>query len=614
MTRLLLILALAGCGLKAPPKPPVSESAPERAEPNGLAESPSTDLTDAAAGVQSPRLRQILRRHWRATLDGSPEWAGSLGHEAYIDKLGDNSPAARRAWIEDLTGYLEQARALPADSLTPADAVTRRLFVEQVEAELAEQVCAFPTWSISARYNPYTYASTLPLWLPVTSPERARATVARYRALPDRVRQEVVNLREGLSAGAVANRRSVQLVVDQLGPELERDAEAWPLWQAVEGASGLSEAEQAELETQVRELIDGPIRVAFVEYTDFLRDEVLPKARPDERAGLLHLPVGEACYAALIQRYTTLPDATAASVHQAGLDALEGIHQEFRELGGRALDEPEIGPLFERLRTDSALYFETEEQVEQAAIDALDRAREAMPEWFGRLPVRECIVERVPEHEAPFTTIAYYRQPTREHPGRYTINTYAPTTRPRHEAEVLAYHESIPGHHLQIAIAQELDAMPAFRRHQGMTVFVEGWALYTERLADEMGLYTDDLSRLGMLSFDAWRAARLVVDTGLHAKGWSREQAEAFMDENTPLARNNISNEVDRYLTTPGQALAYKTGQTEIWALRRQAEAELGDAFSLPGFHDVVLGGGAVSLPVLREQVEAWIAERSQER
>ncbi|MCA9571885.1 MAG: DUF885 domain-containing protein, partial [Myxococcales bacterium] len=209
------------------------------------------------------------------------------------------------------------------------------------------------------------------------------------------------------------------------------------------------------------------------------------------------------------------------------------------------------------------------------------------------------------------TTIAYYRPPVPgEQPGAYYINVYAPETRPRHEAEVLAFHESIPGHHLQIALAQETGDIPMFRRHLGATAFVEGWALYTEQLADEMGLYSADIDRFGMYSFELWRASRLVVDSGLHAKGWTRQQAIDFMLENTPLAENNIVNEVDRYITTPGQALAYKTGQLEIWRLRRDAEARLGDRFDIKAFHDVVLGAGAVSLPVLRQRVEAWVASR----
>jgi uncharacterized protein (DUF885 family) len=214
-------------------------------------------------------------------------------------------------------------------------------------------------------------------------------------------------------------------------------------------------------------------------------------------------------------------------------------------------------------------------------------------------------------HEAPYSTIAYYRQPAKDgsRPGEYMINTYLPETRPRYEAEALAFHEAVPGHHLQIAIAQELKGIPEFRKHEGVTSYVEGWALYTERLADEMGLYSSDIDRIGMLSYDAWRACRLVVDTGLHAKGWSRQQAIDYMFENSVLAKNNIENEVDRYITWPGQALAYKVGQLEILKLREEAKQKLGDKFDIRAFHDVVLRNGAVALPVLRQQVEAYIAQ-----
>jgi uncharacterized protein (DUF885 family) len=188
------------------------------------------------------------------------------------------------------------------------------------------------------------------------------------------------------------------------------------------------------------------------------------------------------------------------------------------------------------------------------------------------------------------------------------INTYLPETRPRYEAEALAFHESVPGHHLQIAVAQELTGIPEFRKHQGVTAYVEGWGLYAERLADEMGLYTSDVDRIGMLSFDAWRACRLVVDTGLHAEGWTRQQAIDYMTDNSILAENNIENEVDRYITWPGQALAYKLGQMEILKLRDEAKAKLGSRFDIKAFHDAVLGNGAVALPILRRQVEAYIA------
>ena len=215
-------------------------------------------------------------------------------------------------------------------------------------------------------------------------------------------------------------------------------------------------------------------------------------------------------------------------------------------------------------------------------------------------------------HEEDHSTIAYYRQPAIDgsRPGQYYLNTAEPETRPRYELEALTYHESIPGHHLQIAIGQELPHLPEFRRHLGPTAFFEGWGLYTERLSDEMGLYSGDLDRIGVLSYDAWRAARLVVDTGIHAMGWTRDRAIAFMLEHTALAPNNIVNEVDRYIVLPGQALAYKLGQLEILRLRAEARATLGDRFDIRGFHDTVLGSGALALPTLRGVVEAWTTGR----
>jgi uncharacterized protein (DUF885 family) len=225
------------------------------------------------------------------------------------------------------------------------------------------------------------------------------------------------------------------------------------------------------------------------------------------------------------------------------------------------------------------------------------------------LPQAPCVIEQIPAHEEAHSPIAYYRGPAEDgsRPGQYYVNTSEPQTRPRYEAEALAYHESIPGHHLQIAIAQELEDVPAFRRHLGTTAYIEGWGLYSERLAGEMGLYTGDLDRIGVASYDAWRAARLVVDTGMHVMGWSRDQAIAFMTEHTALGANNIANEVDRYIAIPGQALAYKTGQMEILRLRASARVRLGDAFDIRGFHDAVLGSGAVPLPVLASIVDRWV-------
>ena len=270
-------------------------------------------------------------------------------------------------------------------------------------------------------------------------------------------------------------------------------------------------------------------------------------------------------------------------LHQLGLEQVARFRKELAELGGKVLGTGDIVEIQRRLRGDAAMHFATAEEVEAKAREALARAKAAMPNWFATLPKADCAVKVMGMHEAPHSTIAYYRQPAMDgsRPGQYMINTYKPETRPRYEAEALAFHESIPGHHLQIAIAQELTGVPEFRKHLGVTAFFEGWGLYSERLAEDMGLYSSDLDRIGMLSYDAWRACRLVVDTGMHALGWSRQQAIDYMVENTVLAENNIVNEVDRYLTWPGQALAYKVGQLEILALREEARKRLGERFDI---------------------------------
>jgi uncharacterized protein (DUF885 family) len=316
-----------------------------------------------------------------------------------------------------------------------------------------------------------------------------------------------------------------------------------------------------------------------------------------------------ACYRAAIATHLGLPLA-ADELHAIGVREIAITDAALAALGARALGTPDLASTIARLRGDPALYFTSGAEILAAAQAALDRARARVPAFFATLPVTDCVMREIPAYEAPFTYVAYYRQPHYDggKPGEYFVNTHAPETRTRFELAVLSFHESIPGHHLQIARAQELGAaLPMFRKLDGSTAFVEGWALYTEVLAEEMGLYEGDLDRLGQASFAAWRAARLVVDTGLHALGWTRARAEQYLREHTALTETNISNEVDRYIGWPGQALAYKIGQLEILALRAEAERALGARFELKQFHAVVLDAGAVSLPVLHERVHAWI-------
>ncbi len=583
----MLALCLLSCAGRSGPEESMSESPPSHA---------------AAAGVTDQKLAALLVEHWEARMAATPTWATELGDHRYDHHLGDPSPGAHADWMEREAHWLAQAEALT--DLNPEDAITQWLFVDSLEVSERVNACQMERWSFSPRQNFLGFANYLVELHPLDAPGDLDALVARTEALGPYLDGLLANLSLGLEGGLVANAVSTEKVLQMVETQLSQPISKWP---PVQVGPGL-EAREEDIRS-IYDAVRGATLVPLLhKYRDFLRERVLPLARPPEAASLSSLANGAACYAALIRKYTTRglsPD----EIHDTGLAALKGIHAEFQDLGETLWEERDLPTIFTRLRTDPALFFDTAEAVKEQAESSLAAAAEAMPGFFDPLPATPCTVRPIPDYEAPYTTIAYYRPaaPDGSRPGTYFVNTHAPSTRPRHEAQVLAFHESIPGHHLQIALAQELPETPLFRKHLDATVFVEGWALYTERLADEMGLYTQDLDRMGMLSFDAWRAARLVVDTGLHHKGWSRERAEQFLRENTPLALNNIHNEVDRYITWPGQALAYKTGQLEIWRHRTQAEAALGESFDLKGFHHAVLGQGPVPLHLLELQVQEWV-------
>jgi uncharacterized protein (DUF885 family) len=563
---------------------------------------------NATSGVTDPGLARLLGEQWAYTLERSPTFATELGDHRFDDRLEDVGPEALERDRRMRAQWIVLAEGIAEADLNEADRLSVELFLWQRRMDEATDRCRGETWQFGPTSNPISGTSYLPELHTVTTPQDGANLLARYRAIPKLVDQTIANLRVGLAEGRVATAHSTRLSIDMADRELAKPLAEWPL--LAPAAKDHPDWPAGELDAYRSELgavVEGDVKAAFTRWRDFLRDEVLPVARPDEKSGLVWLPGGEACYRAAIEYHTTLPK-TADEVHQTGLDELARIHAAMAGIGERTLGTSDRAEIFARLRSDAALHFGSADEIEQKAQSSLARAREAIPRWFGRLPKADCVVRRIPDYEAPYTYVAYYRPPHQDgsKPGEYFVNTLAPETRPRFEAEALAFHESIPGHHLQIAIAQELPDTPAFRRHAYTTAYAEGWALYTEVLADEMGLYSGDLDRLGQLSFDSWRAARLVVDTGIHAKGWSREQAVQFMLENTPLAENNIRNEVDRYVNWPGQALGYKIGQLEMLALRREAEARHGDRFDIRGFHDVVLTGGPMTLPLLRARVEAW--------
>src|SRR5205809_654951 len=386
--------------------------------------------------------------------------------------------------------------------------------------------------------------------------------VTRWGAMVSYLEDHVANLRRGLRGVRVAVRSGVLKVIELIDDLAVKELEARPrLTPLADPPVKWKAADRTASRDGLTSAVRDRVRPACLRRGDVLRTEILPRARPEDRPGLKHVPGGTAAYRRLIHSYTAL-DLSPDEVHATGTREAARINRELEALGEKALGTSDRAEIRKKLRTDPALYFRTRDEVEDKARKALARARRAIPRYFGRLPKAECEVVRIEPHEEKHSTIAYYRSPAADgsRPGRYYINTSAPETRPRYEAEVLAYHESIPGHHLQIAIAQELGGLPAFRKHLGVTAFTEGWGLYTERLADEMGLYTADLDRIGVLSYDAWRACRLVVDTGMHAMGWTRKQAIDFMLANTALAENNIVNEVDGCIAWPGLAPAHQVG------------------------------------------------------
>jgi uncharacterized protein (DUF885 family) len=569
---------------------------------------------DAASGVADPKVADLLRRHWALTLELAPQTATELGIHRFDDRLEDNTPSGlarqRAVWY----GFRSEARLqLARKDLSATDRTSLVLLVEALDAALSEEVCAFEEWSLSASQNPLTRWSYLPTAQKVGSLESGRALTARYAQIALHVDREITQLRRGLARGLVSNAESTRRVMAMFEKQLAEPIERWPLLAPLDVPHpDWPAAELQRYRERLRQLTEIQIRPAFERYLRFLGTEVLPRAHGDDTPGLVHLPNGAACYRTRILAYTTL-ERDPRELHQIGIRQIERLDAELAALSKRAIGSGNLADALRRLREDRSLYFTSAEEIVAAAEQTLERARRALPRAFTLLPRASCVVARVPDYEAAFTWAAYYRHPTPDgsKPGEYFVNVYRPETRPRFEAAVLAFHESIPGHHLQIALAQELGDLPAFRKHLGTTAFVEGWALYAERLADELGLYESDLDRVGLLSFDAWRASRLVVDTGLHAFGWSRQQAIDFMLAHTALSPENIDNEVDRYIVWPGQALAYKSGQIEILALRDLAREKLGSRFDLRAFHAAVLAGGALSLPLLREHVVTYIERAS---
>jgi uncharacterized protein (DUF885 family) len=595
-TQLWLILALVGCGGTTPPAstPEPSAAAPAGSQPRG----------GAAAARQ---VSALADEYWKELIETFPLYGVFFGvPETPNDRLNDNSIKTVRAferkedrWFQRLTEIDEAAlRGRPEE-------ITYGILRETLEASRQARVCHAEYWPINQQSGLQISLPVLAQLQPLGSDELRKEALARWRDMPKYIDTEIASLREGLRRGYTLPRANVRSVVEQVDALLKYPPAESPF------AAIAKRDSTPEFHAGIVRIVAEEIAPALKRYRDFLTAEYIPKAR--QSTAITGLPQGAECYRARVRGYTTA-DLTPQEVHQLGLQEMRRINGEISSLGQRLFGTSDVPQLIARLRDDRELRFRSREELISTAEQAIERAKAAMPKWFGRLPRGQMIVDPCLPHEEKKGCPNSYvpGTPDGKRPGRWRINAGSPTEQPRASMEGTAFHEGIPGHHLQLTLAQERTDVHPLIQYSLFSGFAEGWALYAERLADEMGLYSSDLDRIGdAAGGQALRAARLVVDPGLHVLGWSRQRAIDYMLAHVPEPREYIESEVDRYIADPGQATAYMIGRLEIERLRREAEKRLGSGFDIREFHDRILENGAVPLPMLRSHIEKWVETES---
>ncbi len=551
-------------------------------------------------------LKRLGDGYWAFTLRSEPTSASLRGFHEYDAEIEDLSRQAEDDHIDTLERLAVAAQALDVESLTPDERVSREVLIFEASTKAEDLRSRMAEFAVDPFNGIQVVFQQLAGQIPIAEPAHAEAAVEKWSKMGRMIDQAIGRLRQGIARDRTPPRIGAEKTVAQINAYLKSPIEsdafvnltAPPAW---------NDDQVAAWRDRLAEQVTTVVRPAFRRYRAAIVDEVMPKARPPERSGVVWLPDGSEVYSRAIRRHTSL-DLAPMDIHNTGLADIAELGFEYSELGQSVLGTDDVASIYKQLRNDDTLRFADADGIVAAAQAALDRAEEAIPRWFGTLPKAPCVMAEMPPIGADDAPLAFYLPAAEDgtRPGMYFVNTTSPTTRTRFESEALAFHESIPGHHLQLTIAQELEGVPHFRRNAFITVFHEGWGLYSERLADEMGLYSGDLERFGILSFDSWRAGRLVVDTGIHALGWSRQDAIDYLVTNSPQATNNIINEIERYIAWPGQALAYKTGQREMFRARNRAIDTMGDRFDIRAFHDTLLGSGSVPMGTMHRIVDDW--------
>ncbi len=567
-------------------------------------------LGQPAAAQENADLRRLSETYFEAHLKRYPVWATSIGDYRYNDRLDDVSAEARKEWLKTLDDLLREAKLLPQEGLSEDDRLTRKILERVLADALLQSECAQYLTPLEPLDGPQIQFPLILVSQPFRNPQDYRSYLARLRAFPTYIADHIANMRSGVLKGFVPPKVVVEKTIPQIRTHRVNDPKQSEFFSPLLKATGLSDEQRAALEKELIDAITGDVIPAYLHLLAFVEDEYLPRCR--ETVGIGHVPGGQPIYEALAHLHTTTnlkPD----EIHEIGRSEVARIRDEMSKIQKEVGFAGSLDDFLAHMRTDPKYRFTSREEILKASDEKLKWSQAQMPKLFHRIPKADCVMKEIESFRAAAAPVAYYNPVPADgsRPGYYYINTYAPQERLRFTLEALTYHEAVPGHHFQIALDQENTDLPKFRRYTSFTAYVEGWALYTEKLGYDIGGYSTPQDRFGQLTFEMWRACRLVVDTGMHQKGWTRKQAIEYMAGNTSLAQLDIESEIDRYIAWPGQALAYKIGAIRIERLRRDAEQALGSKLDLKGFHDALLAGGAMPIEILEGRMNSWVAEKS---